>query len=79
MRVDFWKRTGWNGANWVRIICDKCHSVIGEEPDGSDDPMALRYAGLNTGTHECTTCRKARERAYDRWVTSPHRCTPECG
>jgi len=72
MREEFWKGSTWYGHKRVRIICDKCETVIGDEPEGRNEELSEKYEGMNTGTHECTRCRTGRERAYDVWVTTYH-------
>ena len=65
MREGFAVRNTW----WVRIICDHCGKTIGEEVDDKNATLSMKYRGLNND-HECTACRKSRERRYDIWVLS---------
>ncbi len=72
MRETYWKE-GYPGYNRVRYTCDACKVEVGDARMHSDEHrrIAAEYAGMNEGTHECTHCRRQRERAYDRWVLSP--------
>ena len=69
------KRVTWKTNRWmISIICDECELVIGTVEEGYEaDELSRQYRDQNWG-HECTRCRKARERAYDRYVLNRPLC-----
>lgn len=60
-----------NEARLVMISCDSCKREIGTD-DCYDCNLSRKYAGLNSGTHECSYCKKKREREYDDFVDPLH-------
>ena len=59
----------------AKLICDRCcYEIATNKADGfmeaEDGLPSQKYKDLNRG-HECTECRKKRERAYDIFVTTP--------
>lgn len=71
MRQNYWQGDGYgNKHERVRFTCDGCRAFLGDAPENSLEHYRLNEecAGMNGGTHECTSCRKTRERAYDMWV-----------
>lgn len=71
MRQKYWH----SGYHCVRYICDRCKCDIGNAKENTkkDHEISEQYEGMNTGQHECKSCRKKREHAYDAYVTNPSR------
>jgi hypothetical protein len=74
MRNEHWKGGTYHGKMMVQLICDNCETVITETDEQTmyNQNLSQLYAGMNTGTHECPSCKKSRERAYDVYVTTQH-------
>lgn len=55
------------------LVCDYCNQTIASAYGGimeAEDQLPRKeYQDLNWG-HECSRCRKGRERRYDAWATT---------
>ena len=56
------------------LICDNCEKVISEHTSGNltenhQTLSELGYQDMNFG-HECSSCKRSRERDYDAYVCS---------